>query len=130
MPHETDEPAGITNTGPVYTAAQGTGATGYVAAQGPDARGTINISGAGTLPQAELRELVEQLRQLLDTHSGQIDSEPVGDAIDTLEEHVCNNAPIDKVQRAARIVYTLTKPIQAFTVVLDKIFELIERIRA
>ncbi|MFD0556359.1 hypothetical protein FB566_1597 [Stackebrandtia endophytica] len=40
--------AGVVNTGPVYTAAQGTGSTGYVAAQGPWADGEIkNPSSTG-----------------------------------------------------------------------------------
>ncbi|MFD0556360.1 hypothetical protein FB566_1598 [Stackebrandtia endophytica] len=125
----TEDSTGITNTGPVYTAAQGTGSTGYVAAQGPEARGTINISSDGQLPQAELRELVEQLRELLNTHADQVEPEPVGDAIDALEEVVHTNAPIEKVHRAARIVQTLTRSVQAFHQVIERIFELIDRIR-
>ena|GEM_PF-6190240 len=124
-----EEPALITNTGPVYTAAQGPGATGYVAAQGPEARGTINISGDGQLPQDELRELVEQLRELLGTHAEQVELEPVGDAIDALEEVVHTNAPVEKVHRAARIVQTLTRSVQAFHQVIERIFELIDRVR-
>lgn len=123
------ETAGITNTGTVYTASQN--GPGYVGAMGPNSRGSVYANGGQVPSQTELLELVGQLRELLDQHADQVgDPEEVSAAIDILEDEVQDGAVPEKVKRASRLVVALTRPIEAFTALVAKILDMVDRLRA
>jgi hypothetical protein len=131
MTEPQQEPTGITNTGPVFTAAQGDHATGYVGAMGPNATGNVFVSGAKGAVQAELQELVTRLRSLLAEHGAELaDPGEAEAAIDVLDQEVQDGAEPEKLRRATLLVRALTRPVAAFAELVNRIFEIIERFRA
>ncbi|ADD43831.1 hypothetical protein [Stackebrandtia nassauensis] len=118
----------INNHGTVHTASQ-TG-PGYVGAMGENATGYLYLDGKATA-DTELRQLVTELRDLLQTHAADLSNpDEVADAIDDLEDKVGDNAAPEKLKRTTRIILRLTQPIQAFVDLIGRIHDLIEKLRA